>query len=351
MSPLLSPAAQGMLTQSILGPNSGVAEGEVTASLVGPFVGFHHQALLIAAMWPEGKGNVGYGANVGSNHTGRAPDQEIWCGEGTFFGLGINVKFPADFSRSPYSIVASGVTCLPQKVEFPFSLINTPAAQPPDVSPSFNEIFPGWVLAENIYMLKRNEGKYQKRNKARRERFEFDVFRPETVALMLDARDRLRRAEERPVYTSREIAGLGKNFLTERARQAGIAAYDFYLGHYARRGLLSQLVGRGLRPEGPQAAALLAEPSDDPGWEQQRAILHAQAPAGDVVAHLQELVARERKIAEDVERSKSRDDARGSRIIPDYEQAHSPAAEDGFIRDTWAAFESLAAQVETLLGS
>lgn len=72
----------GMLTDSVLGPNSGVAEGEVTASLCGPFVGFHHQSLLIASFWPEGKGNVGYGANVGSNHTSKAPDQELWPGEG-----------------------------------------------------------------------------------------------------------------------------------------------------------------------------------------------------------------------------------------------------------------------------
>ena len=117
----------GKVTQSILGPNTGVAEGEVTASLCGPFVGFHHQSLLIAAFWPEGKGNVGYGANVGSNHTSKAPDQEIWPGEGTFFGLGVNIKFPSDFTKAPYCIIASGVAALPQKVTFPFSLVNSPA--------------------------------------------------------------------------------------------------------------------------------------------------------------------------------------------------------------------------------
>jgi hypothetical protein len=49
----------GKVLGSLLGPMSGVSEGEVSASLVGPLVGFHHQALLIAALWPEGKGNVG----------------------------------------------------------------------------------------------------------------------------------------------------------------------------------------------------------------------------------------------------------------------------------------------------
>jgi len=89
--------SQGQLVKSLLGPNSGVAAGEVRSSLVGPFVGFNHQALLIAAFWPEGKGTIGYGGNVGSNHTGKAPDQEIWPGEGVLFGMGVNIKFPTDF--------------------------------------------------------------------------------------------------------------------------------------------------------------------------------------------------------------------------------------------------------------
>src|SRR4029077_20042916 len=117
-----------------------VAEGEVTASLVGPFVGFHHQALLIAALWPEGKGNVGYGANVGSNHTSKAPDQEFRAGEGLFLGLGVSIKFPSAFRRAPYSIIACGVNTLPQKVTFPFSLINAPSARWPGISLAYNEI-------------------------------------------------------------------------------------------------------------------------------------------------------------------------------------------------------------------
>src|SRR5947207_10027121 len=102
----------GKVTASIIGPNSGVGGGEVTSSLVGPFVGFHHQALLIAALWPEGKGNVAYGANAGSNHTSRAPDQEFRPGEGAFLGLGVNIKFPADFSQAPYTVLAPGITTL-----------------------------------------------------------------------------------------------------------------------------------------------------------------------------------------------------------------------------------------------
>src|SRR5947207_6024828 len=119
----------GKVTASIIGPNSGVGGGEVTASLVGPFVGFHHQALLIAATWPDGKGNVAAGACVGSNHTSRAPDQEFRPGEGAFFGLGVNIKYPSDFSRSPYLVVACAVTTSPQVVAFPFALIRPVSGQ------------------------------------------------------------------------------------------------------------------------------------------------------------------------------------------------------------------------------
>jgi hypothetical protein len=128
---------------SIVGPNTSIAEGEVTSSFVGPFVGFHHQALLIASFWPEGKGNVGYGANVGSNHTLKAPDQELWPGEGVFFGLGSNIKFPSNFIGAPYSVIATGVNTLPQKVTMPFSLINIPSHSIPQLSPAINEITPG----------------------------------------------------------------------------------------------------------------------------------------------------------------------------------------------------------------
>ena len=70
-----------------------------------------------------------------------------------------------------------------------------------------NEIFPGWVLAQNIFMLKRNEAKYQKRNKARREQFVFEVFRPEIMDLVRDAHSRLVDAADRAVYTDKEIPG------------------------------------------------------------------------------------------------------------------------------------------------
>ncbi|MBI4335530.1 MAG: DUF4954 family protein [Candidatus Omnitrophica bacterium] len=350
----------GKVTDSIIGANTGVAEGEVTACLVGPFVGFHHQSLLIAAFWPEGKGNVGYGANVGSNHTSKAPDQEIWPGEGTFFGLGVNIKFPSDFTKAPYSIIATAVNALPQKVTLPFSLINSPAARFEWISPAYNEISPGWVLSDNIFTIRRNEGKYRKRNKAKRAKIEFEVFRPEIVEMMLDARKRLQDVkQQKAVYTDKDIRGIGKNYMLEESRKAGVEAYTFYIRYYALLGLKRRLegdnVGAGSKPAlkqgraGHGPAPTLAKKTSDPRWEHERLILNQELPNNSVEDNLKLLVTMQEKIARDVQSSKEKDDVRGARVIDDYPQAHAPASEDGFVKQTHQETAQLKKEVEALL--
>jgi len=337
----------GKVTGSILGPNSGVAEGECTASLCGPFVGFHHQSLLIAAFWPEGKGNVGYGANVGSNHTSKAPDQEIWCGEGTFFGLGVNIKFPSDFTKSPYSIIATAVNALPQRVEFPFSLINSPADRYDVVSPAYNEIMPGWVLSDNIYTVKRNEGKYIKRNKAKRSQFVFEVFRPDIIDLMIDARKRLEVKEKKKIYTDKDVKGLGKNYMLEASRVSGIEAYTFYIKYYALLGLKKAVAK--FFAEGKKVDDILEKKSDCPRWEHERAILKAELPNNDIKANLKLLAEMQEEIAKSTQVSKEKDDKRGARTIKDYSLAHKPASEDGFVKETWKLTNETKAEIEELL--
>jgi len=342
----------GKVSGSLLGPNTGVAEGEVTACLLGPFVGFHHQALLIAALWPEGKGNVGYGANIGSNHTSKAPDQEFWPGEGAFLGLGVNIKYPADFSRAPYTIVASGVTTLPQKVTFPFSLINSPWSSYAGISPAYNEIIPAWLLTDNMFTLKRNEGKYKARNKAKRTAFVFDVFRPEIVDLMRDACSRLEAVRHvTEVYTDRDIEGLGKNFMLETYRKPAIDAYRFYIQLYALIGLLDQTRAQeraGLRDA---AARLLSTAAEQPTWEHQRRILHDEMGLTDAASGLRQLPAMLERVARDVERSKAKDDERGARIIDDYADVHAPAAQDKFVKQTWDETRRQVREVEELVAS
>ncbi len=348
----------GKVTHSILGPNTGIAEGEVTSSLVGPFVGFHHQSLLISAIWPEGKGNVGYGANVGSNHTSKAPDQEIFCGEGTFFGLGVNVKFPTDLSDAPYSIIATGVNTLPQRVEFPFSLINAPAQIFEGISPAYNEILPAWVLSDNIFTVRRNEGKYKKRNKAKRSSFVFEVFRPDTVDKMIRAKERLEHIEkQKDIYLDRDIKGLGKNYLQEKNRIKAIETYHFYTIHYALMGLIDVieiLLGEKSPVSEdtvynymPTSKHLSEEPKLD-YWKHRKRILSAEGlTKRSLKENLSKLLEMEEQIAQNTEKSKAKDDRRGERIIPDYSYSHTPASKDAFVIETWKELEKLKERINS----
>jgi hypothetical protein len=341
----------GKVTQSIIGPNTGVAEGEVTASLIGPFVGFHHQAMLIAALWPEGKGNVGYGANVGSNHTSKAPDQEIWCGEGFFFGLGVNVKFPSDFTGAPYGLIATAVDTLPQKVEFPFALINKPFSVIEGIPPAYNEIFPAWVLSDNLYTVLRNEGKYKKRNKARRTEFVFDVFRRDIVEKMKAARDRLKSIENvKEFYTERDIPGLGKNFLMEENRTKGIGTYNLYIEYFALHGLADRIAELLEGGEANRIESIYEKETEDSKWEYQRALLNSEGYTGRSISeNLERLVNIHEGIARDTERSKERDDIRGKKIIADYLESNTQAPDDGFVKETWEKSSAVKVQLKDML--
>ena len=351
------------VTRSLVGPNSGVSCGECISSLLGPFVGFHHQALLISAFWPEGKGNLGYGANVGSNHTSKAPDQEIWPGEGTFFGLGVNIKFPLDFTQAPYSIVASGISTLPQRCTMPFSLITVRAEHFTGVSPAYNEILPGWVLSDNIFAVLRNERKYAIRNKATRSTFGYEVFRPDIVDLMVNARAALLKVAQDPlfqeraaakvsfhdvVYIDKEIPGLGKNFMKESARLEGIEAYTFYIRLYALKGL--RLALRFCLKTGRDHTRVLeAGYIGDPRYEHERALLATEFPGKNVAELLRELAAMSKKMADDILLSKEKDDFRGARIIPDYDLAHIPAGQDRFVVTAKNEAEELKVEIEEML--
>ncbi|NOY09540.1 MAG: DUF4954 family protein [Spirochaetes bacterium] len=339
----------GKVTESIIGPNTEIAEGEVTSCIVGPFVGFHHQSLLIAAIWPEGRGNVGYGANVGSNHTSKAPDQEIFCGEGTFFGLGVNIKFPSDFSAAPYSIIATGVSTLPQKVEFPFSLINEPAAHFPGISPAYNEIFPAWVLSDNIYMIRRNEGKYRKRNKAKRTQFIYDVFRPDIIDRMIRARETLLSVRiKKDIYLDKDIRGIGKNFLLEKNRVKAIETYSYYIRYYALSGIkkmIDKIIGSGRKIRESMLHDKLPE---NKRWEHEHKILCKEGLADNgIKENLKLLLEMEEKIARSTGESKAKDDKRGKRIIKDYTAAHKPAEEDSFVIETWKKYHNLRKEIES----
>ncbi len=344
----------GKVTASIIGPNTGIAEGEVTSCLVGPFVGFHHQALLIAAIWPQGKGNIAYGANVGSNHTSRAPDQEIFCGEGVFFGLGVNIKFPSDFSRAPYSIFATAVNTLPQKIEFPFSLIQSASLHSSRVPSLFNEIIPGWVLSENIYTILRNEGKYKKRNKAKRTHFELTVFRPDIIDQMQKARNRLRDIKrKKDVYIEKDIPGLGKNYLQEANRQRAVEAYSFFIEYYCLISLKNRLADIIITETKNDINLVYMKKTDSVLWEHAKELLknegyNKRSPA----KNCKRLISILETIDKQAFNAKAKDDMRGKKIIPDYEKVYTLASDDSFIvnskKETQESIESIKALISKL---
>ncbi len=332
----------GKITSSVAGPDSVISEGEVTSCLAGPFTGFHHQALLIAALWPAGKGNVGYGANAGSNHTGKAPDQELICGEGLFIGLGTSIKFPANFYASPYSIIATGVCTQPQKTEFPFSLINSPGNNP-EFPSGCNEIVPAWVLKNDLYFLVRNEKKFLTRNRSGSS-VQTDVLRPEIIDMVLEARNRLIQRTGQKIYTSQEITGLGKNFLTEKNRISAAETYSFFIKYWGEKILWKSL---SRTDEGSLTAVFSGTES---------VLSHAlrllvQEGKGNCTLKeiLQEYAESCLKNADSLFRSKERDDIKGRDIIPDYDAATSSAASDPLIKEYREKAESAAASVHSFM--
>lgn len=315
---------QAIVKHSLIGPNARLGECEVNESLLGPFVTALHHALIIAAWWPEGRGNVGYGANVGSNHTGRAPDQEIWPGEGVFFGLGCNVKMPANFRRAPWTLIATATDTLPQKLEFPFSLIAKPSTSPEGVNRAFNELHPGWSLLNNAYGLERQERNQRRRNRARNTELTTSIFRQELAPLLEEARSRLADGgrDHTEIYLPDHVAGLGKNFMTESARRKGIEAYALGLSLIASRSLLQALEALEENRDGAEARSELA-----------RALKFAANLFGssEPEALIKASLRIEDRWLERIVESKSRDDHRGRRMLDDYAERHVDAASDPLV--------------------
>ena len=94
------------VSHCVIGPDASISGAECLRSIIGPFTGIHHSSLVISCSWPTGRGNIAYGAKVGANHTGRLNDQESLSGEGCFYGLGVQIKFPFNTTCAPYSLFA-----------------------------------------------------------------------------------------------------------------------------------------------------------------------------------------------------------------------------------------------------
>lgn len=312
-------ACKAIVKSSIIAPCCHIEEGEVNSSYMGPMTQMHHHSLLIAALWPDGCGNLGYGANVGSNHTGRMPDQEVMPGQGMFFGLGVNIKFPANYRESPFTLIATGVTTMPQRLKFPFSLVRPGDPQLIGVPARLNEIVPGWNYACNAYALDRNAYKYSVRGKGVVPAGFFSIFSAETVRCVYDAYCRLQVDVIRDVYTKEHIDGLGENFLRERVRQQALHTYAEYLERYVIDCIINLVVDN---------STLQSQPVK----ELRRLLVTETEINKDVVRVVplpetfDDLLKRYRQLEKDwferVSHGLDKDNERGREIFDDYDNAH-----------------------------
>jgi hypothetical protein len=218
----------------IIAPNTDIYEGEVTSSLVGPYVGFHHQSMLIGAIWPDGMGNVSHGASVGSNHNGKLPDQEIFIGRGIFFGLNVSLKFPSYLEQSPWSLFTAGLVLPPGRIDFPFSLIS-------EDSKGRANIQPGWMLKYGVFNLTRSEHKYKARNRSKRNEFNVKIFDNQTAKWVLQAINVLKNVNIKDEYFEKEINGIGACVLKESSRQKALGFYKIFAERFLLDNLMSVL--------------------------------------------------------------------------------------------------------------
>ena len=72
-----------------------------------------------------------------------------------------------------------------------------------------------------------------------------------------------------------------------------------------------------------------------------------EAKPSDLLTALSDMA---QTIAEATQTSKEKDDSRGARVIADYAEAHAPASEDGFVKETWEATKELQSEIQDLLG-
>jgi len=377
---LMEQAAAGphsLVASTVLGPDVHCSAGEIHASIIGPNCNAHHQSLLIGVLWPAGRGNVGYGANVGSNHTGRLPDQETAAGEGTFWGLSCVIKMPVDLSHAPYSIVAAGTTVPPQRVSMPFSLLVD------------GSIVPAWVLQNSPYTLARSATKFANRRKAVRHLHYtgWKILRPDLMEQCLWARTALQTVPQvRQSYRGEsDVRGIGSHTLTEKARQTGIRTYTDCIQRFCLQGLLVFLLDvqkRGIPMNNEEVVAKefssgreTAPTSYTPDtgnvswpimpwnvdesdlWNYQRSLLLQEFPCPlattTIIVWTKELlhmlVALEEDYADRIYQSKHRDDTRGANTIPGYADSHVAAEYDPVILTARAVALQVKESVLTLL--
>ncbi len=236
--------SEGLLVRhSILGPETEAANAEITACLLGGGIGLHHRSLLIAVCWPDGLGNVASGAQVGSNHTGRAANASAVVSAGWFFGLNSTVQFPLDLSQAPFGFLGAGQRLPAGKYRFPFSLygsqMNTPIVRP------------GWNLRKNLLAVFRNEMKWRRRLSSRQD---FRVFTPDIAQKLVEALNLLQNLPDEELFLPEKYPIIGPCPLRKKDRELGMEIYEEFLenlggGYLAKNSRFAHRIWEKLKTE------------------------------------------------------------------------------------------------------
>ena len=262
-------------------------------------------------------------------------------GQGMFFGLGVNIKFPSNFRESPFTLIASGLTTLPQRLKFPFSLVHAGDPQLVGVAPRLNEIIPGWNYSRNAYALDRNTYKYSIRGKGIVPSTFYSMYNPETARLVFDAYNRLQVKKVKDVYTKNDIDGLGENFMREHVRQSAIKTYSEYLERYVLDLMLTLVESdEALLKQSPRELRKLI---GDTNKEIARVVTLPET-LDDLVKRYKQL---EKEWFDSVNHGLDRDNERGREIFDDYDSAHP--VDKGFMEWEKARLEESAKRLNAFV--
>ena len=204
------------LIHSFLGDNSTISCCEVLNNLIFPAHEQHHNNSFLIASLVMGQSNIAAGATIGSNHNGRANDNEIRAGRGFWPGLCSSLKHPSRFAS--FTLISKGSFPYELNIPLPFSLVNN------NTGLDRLEIIPAFWWMYNMYALARNSWKFKARDKrvTRAQNIEFETLAPDTVEEIFAAMELLEIWTGRAILISdgQSAFGIDDAAAAERGREA-----------------------------------------------------------------------------------------------------------------------------------
>ncbi|MBP5240755.1 MAG: DUF4954 family protein [Bacteroidales bacterium] len=170
---------------TMVSDNSTIACCEVQSCMLFPMHEQHHNNSFLIASTILGQSNIAAGATIGSNHNSRSACGEILAGRGFWPGLCTSFKHTSRFAS--FVLVAKGDYQHELNIPLPFSLVNN------NLHTDELEVMPAYWWMYNMYALKRNDIKFQKRDRRieKRQSIETHFLAPDTVEEIIVARTML----------------------------------------------------------------------------------------------------------------------------------------------------------------